>query len=1129
MATWTSLVVLSLAVVSTLSFPSPDSEYNIPDVTSGTRSQYHIHHDDGTYKYGYSTGEDAYERAMSQTPGKVSGAFGYKDATGTSYSLEYTADERGFIPSGSHLPVAPEVPEKQPTAGYSVASRAREEDANTLQSSGASGATGLSAGEYSSFHSPSDTPSAGGYSASEFVPSPSESSHSDASYSFSYNAGDSSRTESADPNLNVHGSYSFVPPDNPTRLTVNYRAGSGIGFVAEGAHLPVEPEETPAKEDAASVHAGGSRPSLTEYSAAPSPTGYHAAPVGYARDPNPSLSPTPSPVPVASFPVEAARVRSSAGEDGSYSFSYDNSDSSRSESGDAQNKVNGRFSFVADDGIERNIQYTAGADTGFIAEGAHLPQGPPVPGAESGIPTGKIYPILSEEEANALAASGASGATGLSAGEYSSFHSPSDTPSAGGYSASEFVPSPSESSHSDASYSFSYNAGDSSRTESADPNLNVHGSYSFVPPDNPTRLTVNYRAGSGIGFVAEGAHLPVEPEETPAKEDAASVHAGGSRPSLTEYSAAPSPTGYHAAPVGYARDPNPSLSPTPSPVPVASFPVEAARVRSSAGEDGSYSFSYDNSDSSRSESGDAQNKVNGRFSFVADDGIERNIQYTAGADTGFIAEGAHLPQGPPVPGAESGIPTGKIYPILSEEEANALAASGASGATGLSAGEYSSFHSPSDTPSAGGYSASEFVPSPSESSHSDASYSFSYNAGDSSRTESADPNLNVHGSYSFVPPDNPTRLTVNYRAGSGIGFVAEGAHLPVEPEETPAKEDAASVHAGGSRPSLTEYSAAPSPTGYHAAPVGYARDPNPSLSPTPSPVPVASFPVEAARVRSSAGEDGSYSFSYDNSDSSRSESGDAQNKVNGRFSFVADDGIERNIQYTAGADTGFIAEGAHLPQGPPVPGAESGIPTGKIYPILSEEEANALAASGASGATGLSAGEYSSFHSPSDTPSAGGYSASEFVPSPSESSHSDASYSFSYNAGDSSRTESADPNLNVHGSYSFVPPDNPTRLTVNYRAGSGIGFVAEGAHLPVEPEEIPAKEDATSVHAGGSRPSLTEYSAAPSPKPPSFPHPLTYEAKPPTLSSLLVGDVLLHQYPATNSEKFGYVFTAVDH
>ncbi|XP_042882102.1 uncharacterized protein LOC122259417 [Penaeus japonicus] len=252
MRTWTSLTVLSVAVVSTLSFPRPDAEYKIPTVGLGARSQFYVLHDDGTFKYGYDTGDGIYESAMANAPGDVSGSYGYRDASGADIKLDYTANDQGFLVSGSHLPVAPRVDAASPVSTKSVAS-------------------------------------------------------------------------------------TYDAPSAPSRPAV---------------------------------------------SSQPSALSQHAA---------------------TSAPVEEAQVRSSALDDGSYSFSYETQSSSRHETADALNNVKGRYSFTADDDVNREIQYVAGAETGYIAEGDSLPQGPSVPGAESGIPTGRILPILSEEEANALA------------------------------------------------------------------------------------------------------------------------------------------------------------------------------------------------------------------------------------------------------------------------------------------------------------------------------------------------------------------------------------------------------------------------------------------------------------------------------------------------------------------------------------------------------------------------------------------------------------------------------------------------------------------------------------------------------------------------------------------------------
>ncbi|XP_063597241.1 uncharacterized protein LOC134773925, partial [Penaeus indicus] len=257
-------------------------------------------------------------------------------------------------------------------------------------------------------------------------------------------------------------------------------------------------------------------------------------------------------------------------------------------------------------------------------------------------------------------------------------------------------------------------------------------------------------------------------------------------------------------------------------------------------------------------------------------------------------------------------------------------------------------------------------------------------------------------------------------------------------------------------------------------------------------------PVEEAQVRSSALDDGSYSFSYETQSSSRHESADALNNVRGRYSFIADDNVNREIQYVAGADTGYIAEGDSLPQGPPVPGAETGIPTGRILPVLSEEEANALA--GVSPL--LKSGEGSDI---ADT-------------------QADASYKFAFDSDSYSRTEEADADGNIVGSYRYVDEDGKEH-TVNFVAGRKTGFLPEGVFEPkaIAGDTAPAA-DASPVHSSPLRPSgVTVVQAA-------SPVVITKAAGSATSAShtsQVVGDVLLHQYSAVNSPKYGYVFTAV--
>jgi len=158
---------------------------------------------------------------------------------------------------------------------------------------------------------------------------------------------------------------------------VDYKAGAETGFVATGAHLPVSVTDT--AEVAAAKASFKSAYESAAAAAAATPadtTTYSASPVAVAVQPA-YLAPAPLPVITttytASNPSEIADFRSTSNTDGSYQFSYSTSDSSRHESADAVNNVYGNFEFVADDAQRRRVDYKAGAETGFVATGAHLP------------------------------------------------------------------------------------------------------------------------------------------------------------------------------------------------------------------------------------------------------------------------------------------------------------------------------------------------------------------------------------------------------------------------------------------------------------------------------------------------------------------------------------------------------------------------------------------------------------------------------------------------------------------------------------------------------------------------------------------------------------------------------------
>lgn len=151
-------------------------------------------------------------------------------------------------------------------------------------------------------------------------------------------------------------------------------------------------------------------------------------------------------------------VHKAFGDGGIYWFKYKTPHSTREEEADPVTDIWGSYSYVDAEGRRRTINYVAGPLTGFVAEG-DLPVAPAAPFVvDPSKPTAITYSVPDGDQQSTVAGDG--------------------------------------------SYSFSYKTPESTRTEVADPNLNVEGSYSFVDPTGLTR-TVNYKAGALTGFVVE--------------------------------------------------------------------------------------------------------------------------------------------------------------------------------------------------------------------------------------------------------------------------------------------------------------------------------------------------------------------------------------------------------------------------------------------------------------------------------------------------------------------------------------------------------------------------------------------------------------------------------------------------
>ncbi|XP_066970816.1 LOW QUALITY PROTEIN: uncharacterized protein [Macrobrachium rosenbergii] len=578
MASWTSLAVLSALVVSAVSFP--DGAYNIPRVGTGRRSQYYVLHSDGTYKYGHDTGEGAFESAKLNPGGELDGEFGYRDDEGKNVNLQYKSGLGGFVARGDHLPAT-----HPDFEAAHAAARARPPFVDPLADTGTdasynfqfagegqtrteqSDADGNVRGSYTytdeegitrtvnyvagrdtgfvvegndlplgpveSGLTPAATRLAGARptSTSQFSGSRTAGASFGSRASTSTSSTASQRLSGSRTTGSSFSSSTGQVFGSPTSQTSGSHFGSRTSssrrtqsaFSGTSPSSNISPSRTPSTYRAPSTshtHSavgsstsssfGSQRTSVGQVFPARGSTGTTSFTAQHSsvRRPQQAFSgSSSSSAATRRVPFEEANTHSELRPDGSYAFAYETSSHSRSESGDRDNNVDGKFDFVADDdGQRREIQYEAGRDTGFIAEGAHIPVGPEVPGAPSGQPTGRIVPVQEVPFVDPLAD------TGL-----------------------------------DASYDFAFNSEQYSRSETADADGNVRGTYTVVEDDG-TRRTFNFRAGKGVGFETEQVSVsqgppPSRPAASPVSASSSSAFRGASAAGASSFSSSASSSG----------------------------------------------------------------------------------------------------------------------------------------------------------------------------------------------------------------------------------------------------------------------------------------------------------------------------------------------------------------------------------------------------------------------------------------------------------------------------------------------------------------------------------------------------------------------------------------------------------
>ncbi|XP_050539672.1 uncharacterized protein LOC126904581 [Daktulosphaira vitifoliae] len=193
----------------------------------------------------------------------------------------------------------------------------------------------------------------------------------------------------------------------------------------------------------------------TSYSSGP--RGFRAQGPDIARQTDLSQirSPYIPPVPIDSSKYDPAYDRYyDPNEDASYKYTVRTPTLSKAETSDSRGRVIGAYSYLDDVGKRHDVQYEAGAGTGFHIKTAHpdsIPfngvfySGPP--GKPGGLPRGTSSVVLGK----------------------------------------------------DGSYGFTASGPDQRRSEVSDSNGRVQGSYTYVD-DKGVQRTVQYVAGSGIGY-----------------------------------------------------------------------------------------------------------------------------------------------------------------------------------------------------------------------------------------------------------------------------------------------------------------------------------------------------------------------------------------------------------------------------------------------------------------------------------------------------------------------------------------------------------------------------------------------------------------------------------------------------
>ncbi|XP_022914393.2 probable serine/threonine-protein kinase clkA isoform X2 [Onthophagus taurus] len=684
------MALLALVVLG-ISFYGSSGWERLPEIPSGRRSEFYVLHESGQYKYGYDTGNGIAAKQSGDAANQVEGHYFYNTPEGKKIDLQYSAGIQGFVPNGlknNQQPPSPSTPSENKNTlaygslntdgsykfGFKTDDQSRDESGDANNNVKGNYSYKNSAGSHDlSYVAGSETgfkPTGGSLAIPNGLPSamnnmspinnnpigsnqqaPSQGSNTntlaygslnpDGSYKFGFKTDDQSRDEAGDANNNVQGSYSYK--NSAGSHDLSYVAGSETGFKPTGGSLSIPNGLPSATNNMSPINNN--------------PTGSNQQAPSQGSDTN-------------------TLAYGSLNPDGSYKFGFKTDDQSRDESGDANNNVQGSYSYNNSAG-SHDLSYVAGSVTGFKPTGGSL-------AIPNGLPSAmnNMSPINNNPTGfNQQAPSQGSNTNTLAYG----------------------------SLNPDGSYKFGFKTDDQSRDESGDANNNVKGSYSYK--NSAGSHDLSYVAGSETGFKPTGGSLSV-PNGLPSATNNMSPINNNPTGSNQQ---APS-QGSNTNTLAYG-----SLNP-----------------------DGSYKFGFKTDDQSRDESGDANNNVQGSYSYKNSAG-SHDLSYVAGSETGFKPTGGSLAIPNGLPSAMNNMGPINNNPI----GANQQAPSQESNTNTLAYG----------------------------SLNPDGSYKFGFKADDQSRDESGDANNNVQGSYSYK--NSAGSHDLSYVAGSETGFKPTGGSLAI--------------------------------------------------------------------------------------------------------------------------------------------------------------------------------------------------------------------------------------------------------------------------------------------------------------------------------------------------------------